>query len=341
MHRKYPEENLARDFHRQMVQQFPQLSPTVSGMGVHWHCEIAHGERSCTINCFDNLAGPQYLTAYQRDGQLAAYSRTAAREPLLTAVAAWLEGTTLAAMYARFEFVDQNKRRLIKIRDDAYAAEPALVTDVESELINSIADHNTLMFRNANRACEITFHADNRWPDARFSWDECQLFQYKTHDASQFASVLKCWLCDVLKPSQMRAHFPWLTIDELADYYEAGNPVEGEFLKSWDHMQQFYVNSQCPQESDIRALISAMRMRGYDKTLRAGQSLWTLILSRSRRHGMRAGQPYIQFFFHDDGMNVVYSMVAEHDSAKISKEKIAFTQDLEALLEKLQSMPID
>jgi hypothetical protein len=139
----------------------------------------------------------------------------------------------------------------------------------------------------------------------------------------------------------MRSKFPWLIIGELADYYEAGRPIEGEFIKSWDRMEEFYEETRWPFADEVKVFIEAMRSRGYYKTLRAGTSLWSLILSRSRRHGMHGEQPYVLFEFRGDGMDVFNCIEDRHKGPKIVYSKIEFTPEIDALLDQLQSAPID
>ncbi|MGR8935287.1 MAG: hypothetical protein ACU837_12980 [Gammaproteobacteria bacterium] len=292
---KYPEEDIARDLHRELVRRFSALSPTLDGVGVHWHCTIRRDDRECRIACFMLPQDREYYTSFQEDSQTIAYSRIPSRDDTLEAVTDWLNGTDLATLYDRYGFIDATKRRLVQIRDQAISAEPELQRSAESELAQQIGDIYYLVFRGSERSCEISFYGKNERPDAKYSWDECQLFECQPHDIAQFATALRGWLCDKLKPSEMRLKFPWLIIGELADYYEAGKPIEGEFIKSWDWMEEFYKDSRYPFADEVKALMGAMRSRGYHKSLRAGQSLWSLILSRSRRHGMRKEQPCVQF----------------------------------------------
>ena len=139
-------------------------------------------------------------------------------------------------------------------------------------------------------------------------------------------------------PSALRTEFPWVQIGELADYYERGKPIESEFLKSWDLIERFYDSLEFPFVPKVRGLIAQMRGRGYDKSLRAGQSLWSLILSRSRRHGLRDDQPRIAFWFRNDGMDVYTRIDGEK---KVTYPEIAFTTDVDALLKQLQARDID
>lgn len=338
---KYPEEEIARELHREMVRQFTLLSPTIDGAGVHWHCTIARDDRACRIHCFALPEGREYYTSYQQRTETVAYSRIPSRDETLEAVSDWLNGADLTSLYDRYWFIDATKRRLAQIRDHVITTEPELNKSAESELVQQIGDGYYLILRGSERSCEVSFYGKNVWPDATFAWDECHLFQYQPHDNSQFASVLKCWLCDNLTPSEMRSRFPWLSIGELADYYEAGKPIEGEFIKSWDWLEEFYDDTRCPLADDIKAFMRAMRSKGYDRIFRAGQSLWSLILSRSRRHGMRPEQPCIQFWFRDDGMDVFNYIEDRRRGSRIAYSRIEFTPEIDALLVELQSVPID
>jgi hypothetical protein len=83
-----------------------------------------------------------------------------------------------------------------------------------------------------------------------------------------------------------------------------------------------------------------MRAKGYDQSLRAGQSMWTLMLSRSRRHGLNGHQPYIAFDFGAPEMEVRVAL----DSAEpqhFSFAKAELTPEVEALLQQLAAMDVD
>ncbi len=57
----------------------------------------------------------------------------------------------------------------------------------------------------------------------------------------------------------------------------------------------FTTEMNFPPAQQIRQLVPEMRRSGYDHTLRAGQSMYALIVFRSRRHGLRKGHPHISF----------------------------------------------
>lgn len=125
---------------------------------------------------------------------------------------------------------------------------------------------------------------------------------------------------------------------KAASCYEEGRGVEGEFVESWDRIEKFYAEMNFPPAEEIRSLIKAMREKGYDRTLRAGQSMYTLMLSRSRRHGLRQGQPHIAFQFRADGTSICPH---EMDGAEISISSLVLTDAIEAQLQRLATLPIN
>jgi hypothetical protein len=135
-------------------------------------------------------------------------------------------------------------------------------------------------------------------------------------------------------PSALRAQFPWLEIGPLADAYEAGRGVEGEFVESWDHVEPFYREIPYVATERVLGLIAAIRAAGYDRKLRAGTSLYDLIVSRSRRHGLREGQPCVAFAFEGEGMQVYVG------AQRLTLPRIEFDPRVEAILRDLAAQPI-
>src|SRR5207245_11075726 len=110
------------------------------------------------------------------------------------------------------------------------------------------------------------------------------------------------------------------------------------FIESCDRIEQFYREMELPPAASVRAFVAEMRRHGFDRTLRAGQSLYTLMLSRSRRHGLRLGQPHIAFHFRDQEMDIFVKIVGERT---ISVSEIALSNEVEALLKQLEVITID
>jgi hypothetical protein len=341
---KHPEESLAKELYEGFSQRLGpgQASIAIDGLGVHWHCIVAQKDRACRINCFarppDNTA--QYYSTYKLGEERVATARIASLDDTIAAAVDWLDGRALLLLYEKHTFVDFEKRRLQAVQEEVFHAAPDLRRSLEVELSQRMADIYYLHFRARNRSSELSFYGEKAWPDARFYWDGCLLFEFEAQDCTSLAQVLQDWLYHCAPPSQMRNHFPWLMIGELADYYEAGNPVEGEFLRSWRQMERFYDDSRFPTlATNVKALLAAMRAKGYDKTFRAGQSMWTLILSRSRRHGLKREQSRIQFNFLKEGMDV-YCLLESEDPQKITCPRVEYTPEIEGMLERLRKIPI-
>ncbi len=84
--------------------------------------------------------------------------------------------------------------------------------------------------------------------------------------------------------------------------------VEAAFVASWDRMVVFYEDwADKPWARPLLDLIDELREAGYDRTLRAGQSMSTFIVSRSRVHGMPQDQASVALSPRDDRVIVIPS----------------------------------
>ncbi len=335
---KYPEEDIAADLHRELGQRFVDTATvtSVSGSGVHWRCTTGRGSSQCITSCFASF-GPEYYTTFERNAEELGTARTPSRDETIDAVDDWLSGEDLSALHEKYLFVDRNKRSLSRIRDEITAAAPKLLEIGPPKLEHFTADIYHLRLHAADRSCEISFYGKNEHPDAKFSWDDCELFRFPSHENAKLAAILEQWLCHQSMPSEMREKFPWLQIGELGDYYECGKPIEGEFVHSWNGIEEFYRQDWCDFSAAVLSMISAMREAGYDRRLRAGQSMSSLGLSRSRRHGLTADQHCIWFQFHDAGMDVH----ADFANSKLENHPVALSEDVKRLLDTLAAFDID
>ena len=84
--------------------------------------------------------------------------------------------------------------------------------------------------------------------------------------------------------------------------------------------------------------IADLRRAGYDRQLRAGQSIWSLIVSRSRRPRLRPEQPLVSFQFRESSMEVYSSNEAEE---RIFEIPIGMSDTVERVLQRLVTRPID
>lgn len=85
--------------------------------------------------------------------------------------------------------------------------------------------------------------------------------------------------------------------------------LEAEFEFSWDFTHYFYVRLDLPEGELFSRLLERWRGEGYGARLRAGQSVTMLMLSRSREHGLREEQSYLQLAASDDGTLYVTGVI--------------------------------
>jgi hypothetical protein len=242
------------------------------------------------------------------------------------------------SIYNRFKFVDEHDRELARLKDVILEIVPGLESKASLEV--KTLRFPCLWFRSGSRSVRLDFYGRNVLPDVEFHWDHSVLFSFQTDNESGLSAVLKRWLCDGAMPSAMRQEFPWIKIDELADFYEAGNPVEGEFFCSWNRIGDFYTNLVFPCKARAVLFIAQLRTAGYDRKIRAGQSLWMLVLSRSRRHGLRPDQACVRFEFspHEDAMIVE---VKHGDERSRLPSPIALSETVREALDRLLACPVD
>jgi hypothetical protein len=362
----YKEEQYARQLYQSLQKAFWGSSPSflsllglthqgshqptisIEGAGVHWDCTVAKGSRSCLIHCFDinftNIAykGPEYYSQFKTNDQTEATGRTFSQSDTIAAASSWLQGQSLEELYHQLAFVDIEKRRLRTLMAELTTTYPALREAQQCEIIEDFFLSPTLYFKNGNRGCSVECVDYDHHMQYSFTWDETAIFAATEPDVVQMGSLIKKWVVDAAQPSTLADEFPAIDFGKLASYYEQDNGIAGEFILSWDAIERFYGESSLEIKADILALIKQMRTDGFDKTLRAGQSLYTLILSRSRRHGLQKGQPAITFSFGAYGLHHLKSqMELKFKKNKVNFEKIIYNGQIEKLLIQLQRHPID
>jgi hypothetical protein len=335
------EQKHAQELYESLTSRFATLNGQVridmNGGGVQWRCSAERGSRSCWIGCFE-ASGPEFLTSFEEGARKVAIGRSSSDTETVDAVWHWLNANPLPTLYDRFRFVDWEKRKLMSISECMTKNFPNLSSGVESDLTVTGSGVSHLWYRTESRAAHILFTSRSENPDAAFYWDDCELFRFNAADCNALGAVLSRWLGGNAAPSSLRSEFPWLQIGRLADYYETGRPVEGEFLESWDRMEQIYEGSHFPSRTRILPFIADLRKAGYDRKLRAGQSIWSLIVSRSRRPRVRPEQPLVSFQFHEDTMELFSSNDGEE---RIPVIPIELSGTVQRALERLVERPID
>lgn len=335
------EPKYAHDLYQALLDRFAPVTDqariTTTGGGVQWSCAAQRGQRSCWIGCFE-VGGPEFLTSFEDDGRKIATGRTHLQTETVDAIWHWLDAVTPEALYRRFSFVDRERRQLLSIRECVFSTFPALAVAARNVLTVTGSGDSHLWLRTDSRSAHIHFPSRREFPEAIFDWDQCELFRFDATDRGALAAVLARWLADNAPPSALRKEFPWLPIGSLADYYEKGNRVEGEFVESWDQTEHVYEGSRFPPRTLILPFIAALRRAGFDRKLRAGQSIWSLVVSRSRRPRLRPEQPLVSFQFRENTMEVFSSNPVEE---RIAALPIGMSDTVERVLARLAERPID
>jgi hypothetical protein len=121
--------------------------------------------------------------------------------------------------------------------------------------------------------------------------------------------------------------------------------IEIEFAASWDRTQHFFTDivssSGWEYQEPLLRLIEELRQRGYDRKLRAGRSLVTFILSRSRVHGLRDDQPSLAFDLAPHEGLAIWQQAPYHAPIEIKFDKVELNSEIENILSWSLAYPID
>jgi len=287
------------------------ISISVEGAGVHWQCKVERDNRICSIACFNYdfkyKQGPEYYIEFISDKNAQATGRTSNNKLALSAIKDWIAGKAVPELYTNYKFVDQFKRKLRDLHSALLSSNTAFIS-CTSAFEQSWGDSLDYTLANGDRA--IQFYVDGYANPPKngfgfkFLWDECTVFYAYNDEFETLKPLAFDWLIKTINPSEIKKIYPWIDLYTIATYYEKGEGVKGEFIESWDHVEQFYAEMEFYLRDKILDFIKSMRARGFDKSLRAGTSLYSLILSKSRRHGLRQDQPSIRFSFSEKGIYI-------------------------------------
>jgi len=320
------------------------IAITLKEAGTQSKCSITKAARQCAVHCFANdwiglkHKGPEFYTTYIENGKSVANGRTFDKQRTMKAIKNWLQNKSLEELYSKFDFIDEKKRQLEKIRTCINESNPHLLTISKNAVTIENFSSYSLWFKNDNRSCRIYYYGYEQNPRYVFKWDDSIIFETSNSDIKRLGSLITKWVFDKAMPSLLKKVFPEIDFGKLAEYYEKGNAIEGEFILSWDNIENFYRELKIDKKSEILQLIKQMRENGFERTLRAGQSLYTLILSRSRRHGLRENQNSISFSF-----NFIKSAmeVCTRKGVTLEFDKVEYNETIEKLLREIELEPID
>ena len=341
---KYNEENIAEKLNEHLKRHFKGKNELVriskEGTGVHWNCSLELEDRKSKINCFEfrnyEDIKPEYLISFEESGENKAWGRTYDIIETIKSSEEWINKGDRDILYQKFEFIDWYKRRIETIENQLLQFEPLLKQtkrELNSPWGSGLYDYS-IEFK--NRSCELNGFGEIEPTSFRMKWDDCNLFEVKQDDLEILSEILKKWLIDEIPPSILNSQYNWIEIGDLAQFYEQGEGIKGEFIKSWETVLKFYnglSDESYPFVKDAIKLIHEMQSVGLDNKLRAGQSMFFFILSRSRRHGLEEENPFLHVtFLGANRMKVILIMNGEQ---KEIEHDVSYTGSFKEMVNEL------
>lgn len=330
-------EALADAVRRLLASGQPQkLAWTVAVAGARANVSVkaTSGSRTTSTSCFGRES--EFLTRFLNHGLTVGWGRSRSLPDSAGAVNAWLRGASWQSVLDTFPFVERNRRAL-----EALAIEAGRTKETQAlrwAVSRDGCDLHTLRYGQDDRAVSVRFFGKREQPDVRLLWDETEV-AFAPVQPQRFGDLLLQWLAAQRPPSAV--DYPELSVHPVAYFYEQGRPVEGEFRVSWDMIERFYSGFPEGRGDDYIKLLGHLRERGFPAVLRAGQSMMTLILSRSRRHGLRPGQPNVSISL--DGGRGGRAQASGIDSAfaELSWIEPVCPEGLVEMLTSLSDLPIN
>jgi hypothetical protein len=116
------------------------------------------------------------------------------------------------------------------------------------------------------------------------------------------------------------------------------------FRDSWEGAEAFFPTMASRSGYDwllpMGKLVKELRRRGFDRMFRFGHSLWFLVLSRSLKHGLRTGQPYVEIRpLAEGGLSIRYELAGKRGVLK--SKTVTLTPHLENLLQLLAAEEVN
>jgi len=341
----FKQEKIAKSLYSELTNYISEkkinAKSELEGAGVHWNC-ISKSENasvsiySCDVSYMANNKGfnEEFIVSFFSENDEICCGRSYNRENVIKSVENWLLNKEKAELYTSFHFVDKGLRMINDLEGNWLTKQPNL-----KSTNRIIENHGSGIIRfeikKDNRACWFTTTGETDELSISFSIDECLLFE-SVADNYQIAEVLNRYLITKETISNLSKEFNWIVLNDLVKAYENGNGIEGEFINSWENISKFYQEINEEFKSDVLSFISDLRSKGFDKTLRAGQSLYTFILSKSRRHGLTENQQYLAFSF---GRNKM--IIRNNKNEEIHFTKIELNSEIEKLLNSLNKQQIE
>jgi catechol 2,3-dioxygenase-like lactoylglutathione lyase family enzyme len=160
-------------------------------------------------------------------------------------------------------------------------------------------------------------------------------------------------------PEELEKEFNerWVGIEHLFEthmIFDIDREKWIERQKSKNSASRFYTDQELAEVAEkhpdrrhlleMIRIIQALRISGYENSLRPGQSLLTFMLSRSAKHGLRGEQAFVHIDTYGERLTAAYHVqfgLSGSISIQIEQADVDITPELEALLLRLMMHPID
>ena len=124
--------------------------------------------------------------------------------------------------------------------------------------------------------------------------------------------------------------------------------IERAFRESWSYVEMFYAGQIIVRGVSflipLYRTVFVWRLMGYDQKLRAGLSMDSLILSRSKVHGLRPDQAALQIYVAEEAkFTVKYHNGASTMTSSVdgTDSDLVIADELQSLIDRLVEQPID
>ncbi|WP_299105869.1 hypothetical protein [uncultured Tenacibaculum sp.] len=212
---------------------------------------------------------------------------------------------------------------------------------IDSNKINIISDfsfEDHIELKDKDRGCRIyPYHFSSEIPKYEFEWDDCPLFKISSNDIKRQVEIIKSWVLNKTLPSKIQTQFPEIRLNKLAEYYQKGEGIKGEFIESWDILENSRIQGLSieyyEEAKDELKLVQEMRKFNLDESLRIGSQLSVLILSRAKRQGIDEDKPQIRIVFLGDNKMRIYPNL--NNNRKSIESEVKYKGYLEEMIKEL------
>ncbi|MBL0316247.1 MAG: hypothetical protein IPP69_10870 [Flavobacteriales bacterium] len=309
--------------------------------GAYSSCEVKNSTRTCHIyiNKIETESQHQtsldfYTVLGERNKEIAS-AKTDSMEHMVNLIFDFIEGENLIELYRRYDFVDRKKRKLILLQTLINDVYPAMKEIAVNRIVEDILSYPELEFEDGERLCRIHYHASKEFPRWIYFWNGTRIFETSNpHDAIN-AQIAMRWVLEKVRPSELNMDYPEIDTGKLAQFYEQGKGLEGEFTLSWE--ESIKNLKQGEHHEKVRKLFKQFEKAGYYQLFRTNANSWTFVMTRSKKNLKLSDQPFISFRFYENKSEV---SVKDIHGTLHRFEEIELTSEMKRIIQELQDIQI-